>query len=111
MKRATYATILSLIQSLDTPEAEAVRAEINAELAKGEEQKKANEALYAQVEPIILATLKEATAPVPLAELYDAVQDKLPEGFGKGKVQYALTHSLKDKVKVTPGKVNSYSVE
>lgn len=111
MKKATLATILSLIQSLDTPEAETVRTEINAELAKGEEQKKANEALYAQVEPIILDTLKEANAPVPLVELYAAVEDKLPEGFTKGKVQYALTHGLKDKVKVTPGKVNSYSVE
>jgi hypothetical protein len=111
MKRATLATVLSLIESIDTPEAEAARAEITAELAKGEEQKKANEALYAQVEPIILTALKTAKAPVTLVELYGEVEDKLPEGFSKGKVQYALTHGLKDKVKVTPGKVNSYSVE
>lgn len=111
MKRATLATILSLIQSVDTPEAEAARAEITAELAKGEEQKKANEALYAQVEPIILTALKKAKAPVTLGELYGEVCDELPEGFTKGKVQYALTHGLKDKVTVTPGKVNSYSVD
>ena len=85
MKKATMTTILSMIATIDTPEAEAVRAELKAELNRGAEKADANR------------------------KLYEAVEDKLPEGFTKAKVQYALSHYWEADVVKHEGKVNSYT--
>ena len=37
-------------------------------------------------------------------------KDSLPEGFSKGKVQYAVTRLWADEVTKTEGKVNTYSL-
>ena len=107
MKKATMNTILSLIATIDTPEAEAVRAELNAELTKGAEKAEANRKVYEEAKDIVLNALSET--PVTVAELYEEVQDELPEGFTKAKVQYALTHYWESEVVKTEGKVNTYS--
>jgi len=100
-------TILSLIATIDTPEAEAVRAELTAELSKGAEKAEANRKLYEQAKEIVLSELGDT--PVTVAELYEAVEDKLPEGFTKAKVQYALGHYWESEVVKHEGKVNSYT--
>ena len=100
-------TILSLIAPIDTPEAEEVRAELTAELNKGAEKAEANRKLYEQAKEIVLSELGET--PVTVAELYEAVEDKLPEGFTKAKVQYALGHYWESEVVKHEGKVNSYT--
>ena len=106
MKKVTMNTILTLIANIDTPEADAVRAELNAELNKGAEQKAQNAALYEAVKPIVMAELGDSTCTI--SELWDAVEDKMPEGFTKGKFQYAVTRLwINDLVRVE-GKVNSY---
>ena len=106
MKKATMNTILTLIATIDTPEAEAVRAELNAELNKGAELKAQNAAVYEAVKPIVMGELGDATCTV--GELWEAVEDKVPEGFTKGKLQYAVTRLwVNDLVKVE-GKVNGY---
>ena len=107
MKKNTMNTILSLIASIDTPEAEEVRAELAAELSKGAEKAEANRKLYEQAKEIVLSELGDT--PVTVAELYEAVQDKLPEGFTKAKVQYALGHYWESEVVKHEGKVNSYT--
>jgi len=108
MKKATLNTILTLIATIDTPEAEAVRAELNTELNKGAEQKAQNEALYESVKPIVMDELSKATEAVTLGELYDAVADALPEGFTKGKLQYAVTRLWTSEITRIEGKVNTY---
>jgi len=108
MKKNTMNTILSLIATIDTPEAEAVRAELNAELSKGAEKAEANRQLYEQAKEIVLSELGET--PVTVAELYEAVEDKLPAGFTKAKVQYALGHYWESDVVKHEGKVNSYTL-
>lgn len=100
-------TILSLIATIDTPEAEEVRAELTAELNKGAEKAEANRKLYEQAKEIVLSELGDT--PVTVAELYEAVEDKLPEGFTKAKVQYALGHYWESEVVKHEGKVNSYT--
>ena len=100
-------TILSLIATIETPEAEAVRSELKAELSKGAEKAQANRELYEQAKEIVLSELGET--PVTVAELYEAVEDKLPEGFTKAKVQYALGHYWDKDVVKHEGKVNSYT--
>lgn len=107
MKKNTMNTILSLIANIDTPEAEAVRSELKAELNKGAEKAQANRELYEQAREVVLSELGET--PVTVAELYEAVKDSLPEGFTKAKVQYALGHYWETDVVKHEGKVNSYT--
>ena len=108
MKKATMNTILSLIATIDTPEAEAVRAELNAELNKGAEQKAENAKLYESAKAVVMDELATATEAVTISELYDAIADKLPEGFSKGKLQYAVTRLWTDEIVRIEGKVNTY---
>ena len=109
MKKATMNTILTLIATIDTPEAQAVRDELNAELNKGAELKAQNDALYDTAKVVVMDELSKATEAVTIGELYDAVADQLPEGFTKGKLQYAMTRLWKDELVKTEGKVNTYS--
>lgn len=108
MKKNTMNTILSLIANIDTPEAEAVRSELKAELNKGAEKAQANRELYEQAREIVLGAL-DVEYPATVAELYEAVKDSLPEGFTKAKVQYALGHYWEADVVKHEGKVNSYT--
>ena len=109
MKKATMYTILTLIATIDTPEAQTVRDELNAELNKGAELKAQNDALYNEAKAVVMDELSKATEAVTIGELYDAVADQLPEGFTKGKLQYAMTRLWKDELVKTEGKVNTYS--
>ena len=111
MKKTTMNSILSLIATIDTPEAEAVRAEVTAELNKGEAKAQANRDLYASAHDVVIEALASATAPVTMSELYEAVEDNLPEGMTKGKVQYAVTRLWSDEIIKTEGKVNAYSLK
>ena len=106
MKKATMNTILSLIATIDTPEADAVRAELTAELNKGAEVKAQNAELYDTAKAVVMAELGET--PVTIGELYEAVEEHLPEGFTKGKLQYAVTRLWKDEIVRIEGKVNTY---
>ena len=111
MKKSTMNSILSLIATIDTPEAEAVRAEVTAELNKGEAKAQANRDLYASAHDVVIKALASATAPVPMSELYEAVEDNLPDGMTKGRVQYAVTRLWSDEIVKIEGKVNTYSLK
>ena len=111
MKKSTMNSILSLIATIDTPEAEMVRAEVTAELNKGAEKAQANRDLYASAHDAVIGALADATAPVPMSELWEAVEGRLPEGMTKGKVQYAVTRLWSDEIVKTEGKVNAYSLK
>lgn len=106
MKKATMNTILTLIADIDTPEAEAVRSELNAELNKGEAVKAQNAALYEAAKAVVMSELGET--PVTISELYEAVEGNLPEGFTKGKLQYAVTRLWTADIVRIEGKVNTY---
>lgn len=110
MKKATMNSILSLIATIDTPEAEAVRAEITAELNKGAEKAQANRDLYASAHDVVIEALRTATNPVTIGELYESIESELPDGMTKGKVQYAVTRLWSDEIVKTEGKVNTYSL-
>ena len=109
MKKSTMNTIITLIANIDTPEAEAVRAELTAELNKGAEKAQANRDLYDSAKAVVMDELATATEAVTIGELYEAVADKLPEGFTKGKLQYAVTRMwVGDGIAKVEGKVNTY---
>ena len=82
-------------------------AEIEKDLNKGEAEKAQKAEAYEVAKPIVLGALTDT--PVTIGELYDEIADELPEGFTKGKVQYAITRLWVDEVTKTEGKVNTYS--
>ena len=63
-------------------------------------------ALYDAVKPIVMEELGDATCTI--GELWDAVADKMPDGFTKGKLQYAVTRLWVADLERVEGKVNSY---
>ena len=108
MKKATMQTILSLINTIESPEADAVREELTAELNKDAERKAQNADLYESAKGIVMEELGET--PVTIGELYEALKEKLPEGFSKGKLQYAVTRLWASEIRKIEGKVNTYCV-
>ena len=108
MRKVSLQSLVSFIDSSDAPqEIKDVRDEIVAELSKGAEKAQANRDLYASAKDVVLGALSDT--PVTIGELYDEIANDLPEGFSKGKVQYAITRLWADEVTKTEGKVNSYS--
>ena len=85
-----------------------VVAEINAELAKDEAKAQANRDLYAEAHDVIMEALPTET-PVTITELFNEIEDNLPAGFSKGKVQYAITRMWVDEVVKHEGKTNGYT--
>lgn len=108
MKKATMQTILSLINTIESPEADAVREELTAELNKGAERKAQNADLYESAKGIVMEELGET--PVTIGELYEALKERLPEGFTKGKLQHAITRLWTSEIRKIEGKVNTYCV-
>jgi hypothetical protein len=105
MKKATLSTIYDALKSIDfDPE---VLAEVEKELTRGDAEKAKNAEAYEVAKPIVLGALSDT--PVTASELYDEIANDLPEGFTKGKVQYALTRLWANEVVKTEGKVNTYS--
>ena len=112
MRKVSLQSLVSFIDSIDAPqEIKDVRNEIVAELNKGAEKAQANRDLYAQAHDVVIGGLRMATQPVTIGELYESIESELPEGFSKGKVQYAITRLWADEVVKTEGKVNTYSVK
>ena len=109
MKKSTLSSIVALLngEAVDTA---ALKAEVEAELNKGAEKAQANRDLYDAAHDAVIEVLRDATAPVTMSELYEAVEGNLPEGMTKGKVQYAVTRLWVDEIAKTEGKVNSYSL-
>ena len=105
MKKATLSTILSLISTIDTPEAEEVRAELTAELDKGKAKADANRAVYAEIHDKVIDTLSIAGKPVTAQEIADET------GIARGKIVYGLTNYWSaEVVKDTTGKATTYTL-
>ena len=105
MKKSTLSAIYSALKDIDLDSE--ILAEVEKELNRGEAEKAKNAELYEQAKAIVLGALSDK--PATISEIYDEVADELPEGFSKGKVQYAITRLWADEVVKTEGKVNSYS--
>ena len=116
MRKVSLQSLVSFIDSMNaqgsvSEDIMGIRDEIVAELNKGAEKAQANRDLYASAHDIVMEGLRVAGQPVTIGELYESIANELPEGFSKGKVQYAITRLWADEVVKTEGKVNSYSVK
>ena len=108
MKKSSLQSLVSFIDSVDAPQdVKDIRDEIVAELNKGAEKAQANRDLYEQAKGIVLKALSDT--PATIAEIYAEVENELPEGFSKGKVQYAITRLWADEVVKHEGKTNTYT--
>ena len=116
MKKVSLQSLVSFIDSMNaqgstSQEIMDIRDEIVAELSKGAEKAQANRDLYASAHDVVMNGLRMASVPVTIGELYASIADELPDGFSKGKVQYAITHLWADEIVKTEGKVNTYSAK
>lgn len=105
MKNTTYATVYSFLTANGFDNAE-ILAEFEKEINRNAEAKQAKETMYAKAKPIVLGVMD---APATITEIFEAIEDELPEGFTKGNLQYAVTRLWKDEIEKTEGKVNTYS--
>ena len=104
MKKVSLQTILDTLTSIDFDNE--ILDEIRAELTKSDARKAATAQGYEDAHDVIVGAL--TNTPATVAEIYDAVKNDLPDGFGKGKVQYALTHLWQDEIVKVEGKPNGY---
>jgi len=105
MKNTTYATVYAFLTAKGFDNAE-ILAEFEKEINRNAEAKQAKDTLYAEAKPIVLGAMD---APATITEIFEAVENELPEGFTKGNLQYAITRLWKDEIDKTEGKVNTYS--
>ena len=110
MKKATLIAIKNALTDYGYMDSD-VLSELNREITKGEAEKVKNAELYEQAKAIVFGALAKVSAPVTIGELYDEIAEALPEGFTKGKVQYAVTRLWSDEIAKTEGKVNTYSLK
>lgn len=107
MKKSTLKSLVSYLNGEAITNLDEIKAELEAELAKNAGKAEANRKVYEEARKIVLSELGDT--PATASELYEAVADKLPEGFTKAKVQYALTHYWEAYVVKHEGKVNTYT--
>ena len=105
MKKASLESLVSLLNGEAIENADAIKAEIEAELAKGKAKADANRAVYADMHDVVIETIRTANAPVTAQEIADAT------GLSRGKIVYGLTKLWSAEVVVdNSGKANTYTV-
>ena len=105
MKKATFEAIKTALTNFGYADEE-VLAELDKEINKGAEVKAHNAAAYEAIHDIVIGAL--TSAPATVAEIWEAIENEVPEGVTKGKVQYALTHLWGDEIVKVEGKPNGY---
>lgn len=106
MTNASLNTIYTVLSSVDFENKETVLAEVYKDLHRNDEIKAKKAESYEALHDIIVGALDET--PITCSELYDSIENKLPDDVKRGKIQYALTHLWQDEIKKIPGKPNTY---
>ncbi len=105
MKKNTLIAVFDALKGFGYEDVE-VLAEIAKEINKGAEVKAKNAEAYEAIHDIVMGAL--TSVPATVAEIWDAIEDEVPEGITKGKVQYALTHLWGEEIVKVEGKPNGY---
>lgn len=104
MKKTTMQSLVAYLNGETVTNLDEIKAELEAELSRNADKAAANRKVYDEARELVLAELGMTDKGVTLAELYESCEDKLPNGFTKGKLQYALLHYWNDAVNVTQDK-------
>ena len=105
MKKATYEAIKTALTNYGYDNEE-VLAELDKELNRGAEAKAKNAEVYDSIHDIVIESLSDT--PVTIAELWENIENDVPAGVTKGKVQYAVTHLWDGEIVKIEGKPNTY---
>lgn len=108
MKKIHLTAILDILDGVsysDEMVAE-LKDEISKELNKGQAQKDKHAEAYESIHSLIVDTLSDT--PVTCGELWESIEENVPDGITKGKVQYALSHLWQDEIVKIEGKPNTY---
>lgn len=108
MKKIHLTAILDILDGVsysDEMVAE-LKNEISKELSKGQAQKDKNAEAYESIHSLIVDALSDT--PVTCGELWESIEENVPDGITKGKVQYALNHLWQDEIFKIEGKPNTY---
>lgn len=108
MKKATLENVISILN--DIPGLDdgypGLMEELKAEAAKGAAEKAARAAEYEAIHALIVDNLTDT--PVTVADLFAEIENELPEGMNRHKVQYALNNLWQDEIVKIAGKPNTY---
>ena len=105
MKKVTLVAIKDALTGYGYMDSE-VLSELNREITRGDDAKAKNAEAYEGIHDLVIGTLSDT--PATCAEIFAQIESELPEGMGKGKVQYALTHLWQDEIVKIEGKPNTY---
>ena len=111
MTNTTLNTVYTVLSNIDFENKDAVLAEVYKDLHRNDDRKAEKAAAYDAARDIVLETIRTATAPVTVAEIFAACEDSLPGNFSKNQVQYGLGHYWADAVNKIEGKVNAYTIK
>ena len=105
MKKATLQSLVSYLNGETVTNLDEIKAELEAELAKGQAKAETNRAVYAEMHDKVIECIRTAHAPVTAQEIADAT------GLARGKVVYGLTNLWAGEVeKDDSGKANTYTL-
>lgn len=108
MKRNTIQSLVSYLNGETIDNLDAIKTELEAELNKGAAVKAEKDATYDAAWEVVRSVLAMTTAPLTVAEIVAESEDRLPDGFGKGRVLYGLNHQWADFIVKIEGKPNTY---
>ena len=111
MKNITMNTIYSVLTSVEFEGKDAVMEELHNELHRNDAAKSEKAALYAKAHDVVFETLRMASAPLAVSEIFAECAERLPENFTKNQIAYGLRAYWADEVNKTEGKVNLYSIK
>ena len=92
MKRNVFEQVVALVNGRTVANMETLRDEINAEWARMNEKRKANQDNYSMAKEVVFEVLAAAEKPLTVKEIFILCGDRLPEGFSLAKIQYAVLH-------------------
>ena len=111
MKKSVFQQIVNLVNGLPVEDMESLRDAVNTEWQSLSDKRTMKNAEYETAKPIVFNTIAQATSPITISEIYEGCRDSLPEGFTRGKIQYAMRELWKDEIVRHDGKVGTYSLK
>ena len=112
MKKASLQSLITFIDSMNeqgstTQEIMEIKAELEAEVNKGAEEKAARAAAYEGIHDVIVDNL--TGTPMTCADLWGEIESEVTaKGMTRHNVQYALNNLWQDEIEKIPGKPNTY---
>ena len=105
MKKTSLESLVRYLNGEAITDLDTIKAEIEAELAKGKAKADANRELYSEYHDKVIEAIRLANAPVSAQDIADAT------GIARGKIVHGLTKLWTAEVVVDKsGKANTYTL-